>query len=153
MVDLLARLGVRSAAGGLQILLPLGVSFYVLQAISYLVDVYHGLLPASTDWVDFALYMAHFPRLLSGPIERARSFLPRLAQQRVVDNDVLARCFTLMVIGLVRKVVIADSLAAQIPQEVFETPLTFSAPELAAWGTVQADGLLYAVLRRNGGLE
>ena len=118
---------------GLGILLPVGLSFYVLQAISYLVDVSRGQAKATSKWVDFALYMSYFPKLTAGPIERARSFLPLLDRQRVVDNETLARSFTLIVIGLVRKTVIADPLMRAIPDKVFEMPSQFSGVELCAW--------------------
>ena len=115
----------------LQFLLPLGVSYYTLQAISYLVDVSRGLLPASASLVDFSLYMAYFPKLVAGPIERARSFLPKLAQPRLVDNALLARSLTLIVVGLVRKIVLADPLTSMIPATAFSQAGRYSAPELA----------------------
>jgi alginate O-acetyltransferase complex protein AlgI len=130
MLNLFARLGLSGQAGGLQILLPVGLSYYTFQAISYLLDVYQGQMCAALDVADFALYMAYFPKIVAGPIERARSFLPKLAQARVVDNDVLARSFTLIVVGLVRKIVIADPLAAMIPETAFYVPLQFASPEL-----------------------
>lgn len=132
-LDLLAQLGVQAQAGGLQILLPVGLSFYTLGNISYLIDVNSGQAAAATDIVDFALYLAYFPKLLAGPIERARSFLPKLAEQRIVDNGVLARSFTLIVIGAVRKLIIADYLAAIIPADVFVTPTQYAANELWCW--------------------
>jgi alginate O-acetyltransferase complex protein AlgI len=139
----LAQLGVQTQAGGLQILLPVGLSFYTLGNISYLIDVYRGQLAAAADIVDFALYLAYFPKLLAGPIERARSFLPKLAAQRVVDNAVLARSFTLIVVGAVRKLLIADYLAAIMFPGVFETPSQYAANEL--WMSL----LIYAVYLYN----
>lgn len=97
--------------GALQIVLPLGLSYLILQMISYLVDTYRGQMPPGGSIIDFALYAAYFPKLVSGPIERARDFLPRLAADRTVDNEGLARSVTLIVVGLVRKVVIAGFLA------------------------------------------
>ncbi|HLY38014.1 MAG TPA: MBOAT family O-acyltransferase [Candidatus Binatia bacterium] len=105
----------------------IGLSFYALQGISYLIDVQRGDLPAERDPVAFALYMAYFPKLLAGPIERARTFLPDLACARDVDDAVIARSVTLIVIGLVRKIVIADTLAALIPPSAFTTPALSSA--------------------------
>jgi len=100
----------------------IGLSFYVLQAVSYLIDVQRGDLAAERDPVVFALYLAYFPKLLAGPIERARTFLPDLARARDVDDAVIARSVTLIVIGLVRKIVIADPLAGLIPPRAFTTP-------------------------------
>lgn len=114
----------------LRILLPVGFSYYCLQAISYLVDVAQKQCKASTNLVDFALYMAYFPRMLSGPIERARSFLPLLSTQRVVDNEAISRGFTRIVIGLVRKVVIAGILSGYIAEDLFSSPASYSTLEL-----------------------
>ena len=110
----------------LRILLPIGFSYYCLQAISYLVDVAQKQCQPAGDLVDFALYMAYFPRMLSGPIERARTFLPALAAPRVVDNDRIARGFTRIVIGLLRKVVIAGILSSYIPKDMFSAPANYS---------------------------
>ncbi len=123
---------------GLEILLPIGMSFYILQAISYLIDVSRKQLPAATDVIDFALYMAYFPKLTSGPIERARAFLPKLKEQRIVDNDQLARSFTLIVVGVVRKLVIADSLAAMIPAAYYNAPGTLSVVNLLTYALTYA---------------
>jgi D-alanyl-lipoteichoic acid acyltransferase DltB (MBOAT superfamily) len=133
ILGLLSQLGFHIQTKGLKILLPIGLSFYVFQAISYLVDVYRMQMPACLNPVDFALYLAYFPKLTAGPIERAQTFLPKLAKQRVFDNELLSRSFTLIIIGLVRKVVIADTLLQAIPPKLYETPLEFSAIQLAAW--------------------
>jgi alginate O-acetyltransferase complex protein AlgI len=133
MMVLLARLGLTEQVIGMQILLPIGISYYVLENISYLVDVYRGQVEATKDFVDFALYLAYFPKLLAGPIERAKTFLPKLARGRVVDNQILARSFTLIVIGLVRKLIIADYLSSIIFWDAFETPSKYTAPELIGW--------------------
>jgi alginate O-acetyltransferase complex protein AlgI len=131
LLALVAGLGLPTQSPGLQFLIPLGVSYYSLQAISYLVDVHRGLLPPAVSLVDFSLYMAYFPKLVAGPIERARTFLPKLAQSRIVDNEALARSATLIVVGLVRKVVVADSLTELIPLNAFFLPDNVSSPELA----------------------
>jgi alginate O-acetyltransferase complex protein AlgI len=125
--------GIQTGIGGLDILLPVGMSFYVVAVISYLVDVYRGQVPPSRDLIDFALYMAYFPKLIAGPIERARTFLPKLAEPRSVDNDQLARSFTLIVIGTVRKIVFADTLFAMLPQHLFISPDWYSRSELIVY--------------------
>jgi alginate O-acetyltransferase complex protein AlgI len=130
LLAFLEGLDVRAGAGGIRILLPMGLSFIVVQAIAYLVDVYRGQMQPTGDPLDFALFFAYFPKLLSGPIERARAFLPVLAQDRVVDNDLFARSFTLIVIGLVRKVVIADTLMSVLEQVAYEDVATLAAPVL-----------------------
>ena len=139
--DVLDSLGVSTQAGGLQILIPLGLSYYTLQTISYLVDVYRGQLKPESDFVNFALYLAYFPKLLAGPIERARAFLPKLARPRLVDNQVIAKSVMLIFVGLVRKLIIADSLNASILSDVFEIPAKYSPPELVFWLVIYAFAL------------
>jgi D-alanyl-lipoteichoic acid acyltransferase DltB (MBOAT superfamily) len=138
---LLASLRISTQAGGLQILVPLGLSYYTLQTISYLVDVYRGQLKAESDFVNFALYLAYFPKLLAGPIERARTFLPKLAQPRVVDNRMFAQSLMLIFVGLVRKFFIADTLTASFLPDVFEAPANYAPPELVFWLIIYAFAL------------
>ena len=134
--DLLERLSEWSADTGLgtiDLLLPVGMSFYIVGVISTLIDVSRGQAQVPTGLsglIDFSVYMAYFPKLLAGPIERARSFMPRLAEQRIVDNDVMSRSFTLIVIGVVRKAVIADTLFRTFPADLWNKPSGFSAPQL-----------------------
>jgi alginate O-acetyltransferase complex protein AlgI len=133
LVALLRAWGITGVTGALEILLPLGLSFYALQAISYLIDVSRGQIQAESNFVDFALYMAYWPKLVAGPIERARTFLPQLKQPRVVDNEQLANSFTLIVVGLVRKIVIADSLASLIPPQTFQAGSRAHGAEAWLW--------------------
>ena len=137
----LSSLGLSTRAGGLQILVPLGLSYYTLQTISYLVDVYRGQLKAESDFVNFALYLAYFPKLVAGPIERARTFLPKLAGPRTVDNRVIAESVMLIFVGLVRKLLIADTLTASFLSDVFELPAKYSPPELVFWLLIYAFAL------------
>ena len=134
----LQALGLAGGEESLAILLPVGLSYYVLQNISYLLDVSRGQMQPSRDLVDFGIYLAYFPKLLAGPIERAKSFLPRLTQPRLVDNQVLARALTLVVIGLVRKILVADILVSAVPWDVFVEPSAFPATELWIWLVVYA---------------
>jgi D-alanyl-lipoteichoic acid acyltransferase DltB (MBOAT superfamily) len=74
-----------SRTGLTGILLPVGFSFYVLQIVSYLIDVQRGQIESEKQFSHFALYLAYFPKLLAGPIERAKFFLPQLKRERMVD--------------------------------------------------------------------
>ncbi len=116
-----------------QILVPLGLSFYVLQAISYLIDTRKGKIKAEIDPIDFLLYMMYFPRFLAGPIERAGNFLPQLKTSRVVDNEKLTRAFTLILLGLFRKVVIAEVLLSILPADYLHATVVNTHPELGFW--------------------
>ncbi len=108
----LEKLGIRPEIGAIHILLPVGLSFFVVQVISYLFDVRQGGASVITDPVDFALYMAYFPRILSGPIERSRDFLPRLQNKRVIEQNQIGDSAMLVLQGLVRKLMIANLLFA-----------------------------------------
>jgi alginate O-acetyltransferase complex protein AlgI len=134
----LSQLGIRFQSGGIYFLLPIGLSYHVLQNISYLVDVYRGQIPPEKNFIHFALYLAYFPKLLAGPIERARTFLPKLTAARTITNEVLAKSIVLIMVGLVRKLVIADSLSAAIPTQIFENPASYSPVDLVGWLIVYA---------------
>lgn len=131
--ELLNNLGVETAAGGLNILLPLGLSFYIVQGISYLVDVYLKRMEPVSDVGDFLLYTIYFPKLLSGPIERAKTFIAQLENPKPVNHELLTRSLGLILVGAVRKVVFADTLANMIPEQVFLQPGEFTSPVLAGW--------------------
>jgi D-alanyl-lipoteichoic acid acyltransferase DltB (MBOAT superfamily) len=133
MKILLERLGISIQANGLDLLIPLGLSFYTLQTISYLIDVYRGQLSAEKNLVNFSLYLAYFPKIVAGPIERARSFLPKLVRSRTVDGSMISRSLSLIFLGMGRKLLIADTLSAWILPDVFEIPAKYNPPELAAW--------------------
>jgi alginate O-acetyltransferase complex protein AlgI len=113
----------------LQVALPVGISFFTFQAISYVVDVARGdFAPAKT--LDFAVYQAFFPHLVAGPIVRAREFIPQLASPRDPAAVPATRAFFLIGGGLVKKVVIADLLATRLVDPVFGTPAQHSPLEV-----------------------
>jgi D-alanyl-lipoteichoic acid acyltransferase DltB (MBOAT superfamily) len=120
-----------SVLRGWEILFPLGMSYYSLQAISYLVDVSRGQIRTIPPFMHFALYLGYFPKMLSGPIERAGPFLSQLARKRVLNNQTLARSFTLVMLGLARKMLIANPLAAIIQGDYFSSPWKYNSIELA----------------------
>ena len=102
--------------------LPLGISFYTFQTMSYTIDVYRGRLPAHRSFVDIALYVSFFPQLVAGPIVRADVLLPQLrCEPGPVDWDAIRRGIGLVVYGLVKKVVFADGVA-HLVNEVYAAP-------------------------------
>jgi D-alanyl-lipoteichoic acid acyltransferase DltB (MBOAT superfamily) len=112
----------RESVTFVQLVLPIGFSYRVLENISFLVDASRRQLAEFPSWPDYALYSAWFPKLVSGPIERGRAFLAQLPRGRVIDNDAIARAVTLILLGLVRKLVLADSIRGLIPEGQFVTP-------------------------------
>lgn len=112
------------------ILLPLGFSYYALENISYLLDVNNKLIKPSSNFIHFSLYLAYFPKLISGPIERAKKFFPQLEATRTIDNEMLARSAMLILIGLFRSVVLAGSILLFVSPLILEKPQEFSNLEL-----------------------
>jgi len=95
------------------ILLPIGISFYTFQSLSYTIDVYRRRIPVCTNFIDFALYVAFFPQLIAGPIERGNHLLPQLRTHyldRVPTLEMCQQAAWLIFLGVLKKVVIADRL-------------------------------------------
>ncbi len=110
------------------IALPVGISFITFQAISYVVDVHRRLIEPATT-IDVGLYLSFFPHLVAGPIVRAREFIPQLQSPRDPRKVAVGAGVALIVIGLVKKVAIADYLARDIVDPVFGVPQAYSAPD------------------------
>jgi alginate O-acetyltransferase complex protein AlgI len=138
LAALLGHLGFAAQPGSLLLLIPAGLAYYTLQNIAYLVDIHRGQMPAELSFVNYALFLAYFPKFLAGPIERARTFLPRLAQPRVVDNAQLGRSLVQLVVGAARKLLIADTLLYAIPAHIWAQPHSVTALELWLWLGVYA---------------
>ncbi len=115
----------------LHIALPVGVSFYTFQAISYVADVYRGRCPLARP-MDYAIYASFFPHLVAGPIVRPGEFIPQLAGPRDPAGIPAARALSLIAGGLFKKVVLADMLATRIVDPVFGAPAAHSGAEVAA---------------------
>jgi D-alanyl-lipoteichoic acid acyltransferase DltB (MBOAT superfamily) len=113
----------------LTIALPVGVSFFTFQAISYTVDVYRRIIPPAST-LDVAIYLSFFSHLVAGPIVRAREFLPQLATPRDPKRVAVGAGVMLIGIGLVKKVVLADYLARSIVDPVFGVPQAYFAPDV-----------------------
>ena len=128
--DLLDAVGLGLPLPLLSLALPIGVSFFTFQAISYVVDVRRGLLPPAST-VDFAIYLTFFPHLVAGPIVRAREFIPQLATPRKRSEVPVGAAVSLIAVGLVKKVAIADFLAREVVDPVFAVPQAYAAPDVA----------------------
>jgi D-alanyl-lipoteichoic acid acyltransferase DltB (MBOAT superfamily) len=128
-VHALQRLGLHVSAPALRIVLPIGISFYTFQSISYVVDIYRGQMQPARSLLDFATFIAFFPQLVAGPIERAKHMLPQFANDRRVTAEDFREGVWLMLIGYVRKVVIADA-AAHFAEPMFTHPEKHTSLEL-----------------------
>ncbi|MDX6658435.1 MAG: alginate O-acetyltransferase complex protein AlgI [Solirubrobacteraceae bacterium] len=127
--DLLDSFGLGLPIPLVTIALPIGLSFFVFQAISYTVDVYRGLCERAKT-IDVALYLSFFPHLVAGPIVRAREFLPQLASPRDPAQVAIGTGVFLVGLGLVKKVVIADFLARHVVDPTFAVPEAYGAPDM-----------------------
>ena len=95
----------------LGIVLPVGISFYTFQTLSYTIDVYRGHTKPARDLLDFALYVSYFPQLVAGPIERSHRLLPQIVEPRKNREGDFAAGLYLVIAGLFAKVVVADNMA------------------------------------------
>ncbi|MBU1432490.1 MBOAT family protein, partial [Myxococcota bacterium] len=123
----LAALGFKAHAPTLSIILPVGISFYTFQTMSYTIDIYRRKLAPTPKLLDFALYVAFFPQLVAGPIERAAHLLPQLVN--LDDRKADLSGWGLIALGVFKKAVIADNVAALVemtytqPQDVYAPAL------------------------------
>lgn len=123
-VDLARVLGVSYAAPAFELLLPMGISFYTFQTMSYSIDVYFGRIKAEKHLGIFALFVTFFPQLVAGPIERAGNLLAQLREKHEFDYRRVTDGLKLMTWGLFKKVVIADNLALMVNQ-VYNNPTDY----------------------------
>ncbi len=118
-VDLLNGIGYSpESTWTLNIILPVGISFYTFQTMSYTIDIYRKNLKPTRDFIAFASFVSFFPQLVAGPIERATNFLPQILKKRNFDKDQILQGLRLILWGLFKKVVLADSLGP-IVDEIF----------------------------------
>ena len=112
--------------GTLKILLPVGISFYTFQSLSYTIDVYRGKIAPERSFADVALYIAFFPQLVAGPIVKAGDFIPQLHEDRNISLKGLEEGVQIFVFGLFKKLVIADNIALLV-DAVYANPAEFHA--------------------------
>ncbi|GHC59499.1 MBOAT family O-acyltransferase [Ulvibacter litoralis] len=105
-------------SSSLNIILPVGISFYTFQTLSYTIDVYKGKLTPTKDFVAFSAFVSFFPQLVAGPIERATNLLPQITSKRVFNPSEAKDGLYLILWGLFKKIVIADSCAVYV-NEIF----------------------------------
>lgn len=108
--DLFNLVGFHADPVTLEIILPVGISFYTFQTMSYTIDIYRQQLKPTTDLLDFAVFVAFFPQLVAGPIERAVSLLPQVAHPRRITAEQINTGFYLVIWGYFKKMVIADNV-------------------------------------------
>ena len=121
MRTLLAWTGLNVELLRIDIILPVGISFYTFKTMSYTIDIYRGDMCATRNFSDFALYLSYFPQLLAGPIDRAKNLLPAISHKRTFDKGQITDGLRLILVGLFKKVYVADNLAPYVDQ-IFNNP-------------------------------
>lgn len=134
--SILINLGIERDLPLMEIILPVGISFFTFQGISYVVDVYRREVAAVRSPIDLFLYISFFPQLVAGPIVRARDFLPQLEARPRLTQSMMAMGLVLIIVGLFKKMVIANYLATELADHVFFDP--------SAYGTIDLTIGLYA---------
>jgi D-alanyl-lipoteichoic acid acyltransferase DltB (MBOAT superfamily) len=114
LIDAFAGIGVRLEAPTLKVILPVGISFYTFQALTYTIAVYRREMRATRDPIGFFAYVAFFPQLVAGPIERARHLLPQFFTPRVIEPEAFASGLRQMLWGFFCKLVVADNCATVV---------------------------------------
>jgi len=126
-ISMVNALGWHASSVTLQITLPVGISFYVFQSLTYPLDIYNGKLQPTKSFIEFATFVAFFPKLVAGPITRAREFLFQLEEDRIFrGEDFQDGCIRLLT-GFFKKAFIADTLARNLVDPVFANPNSYSA--------------------------
>lgn len=113
----------------LKLLLPIGISFYTFENLSYTIDVYRGKFKPVTSFLDYCFFLSFFPKLVMGPIVRASDFIPQIRQDIHVTKDDISKGLYLILGGLFKKVVISDYIYVNFVQYIFDTPAQHSGIE------------------------
>ena len=131
-------LGIPHSLTTLNIILPVGLSFYTFHTMSYSLDVYSGKIKPAKSFADLALYVSFFPQLVAGPIVRASTFLPQLEEPRKFGQIHFKACLMLFLIGFIKKACISDRLSPIVDQ-------FFAAPDIYTASSAWIGVLFYAV--------
>lgn len=121
LVIALTTMGLSVSFTTLNIILPVGISFYTFQTMTYSIDIYRGNTKPTNDFLDFALFVSFFPQLVAGPIERARTLLPQIINKRLFKVNQFIRGIQLIFWGMFKKVFIADNLGVIVDQ-IYSNP-------------------------------
>ena len=113
----------------MDIFLPVGISFFTFQSLSYTIDVYRKEITPLTNLLDYAFYVSFFPQLVAGPIVRARDFIPQIRRPLFVSREMFGRGIFLIVSGLFKKAVISDYISINFVERIFDNPTLYSGVE------------------------
>ena len=109
------------------IFLPVGISFFTFQSISYIIDLYKRRIDPADQWIDYLFYLSFFPQLVAGPIVKARDFMPQIRQKPiVVTREMFGMGIFLIISGLFKKAIISDYISLNFVDRIFDNPLLYS---------------------------
>jgi alginate O-acetyltransferase complex protein AlgI len=128
--DLAKTFGFAVPSLHLQVLLPVGISFYTFESLSYTIDVYRGNIQPTRSFARFACFITFFPHLVAGPIVRAADLLPQLKERPRLTSELVSDGVFLIATGLVKKVIFADYLAVNLIDRVFDDPTAYTSAEV-----------------------
>ena len=128
-IEAWSTVGVHMDPWSLKVILPVGISFYTFQTLSYSIDIYRRRLQPTNNLIEFAAFVSFFPQLVAGPIERASALLPQIASRRKFDYPTAVSGLRLILWGLFKKVVMADTCAIYV-NDVFANDSDYSGPTL-----------------------
>ncbi|MCC8142884.1 MAG: MBOAT family protein [Tannerellaceae bacterium] len=111
------------------IFLPVGISFFTFQSLSYIIDIYRGRIEPLTRWIDYVFYVSFFPQLVAGPIVRARDFIPQIYKPLTVSRAEFSEGLFLILCGLFKKSVISDYISLNFVDRIFDAPLLYTGVE------------------------
>lgn len=120
----------------IDVFLPIGISFYTFENLSYTLDVYRGEFKPIDKFLDYLFFLSFFPKLVAGPIVRAADFIPQISKEPALNNPLVNRGLFLIMGGLFKKVVISDYISINFVDRVFDNPLLYTSAEnlLAVYG-------------------
>jgi D-alanyl-lipoteichoic acid acyltransferase DltB (MBOAT superfamily) len=130
LLEVASTFGWTISAPALHIILPVGISFYTFQTMSYTLEIYRGGAKPTRNFLNFALFVAYFPQLVAGPIERASLLLPRIEAPRVLSYATFSRGWVLILVGLFKKVALSDGVANSV-NTAFSNASNLSALDIA----------------------
>ncbi|MCI0489348.1 MAG: MBOAT family protein [Blastocatellia bacterium] len=130
VADGLSIFGVAIATSSLNLLVPVGISFFIFQSLAYVIDVYRKDADPAPGYQDYLAFVSFFPTIVAGPILRAKQLLPRLRDRLTLDAAKGGQALFLIAVGLIKKIAIADYLSANFVDRVFDFPERFSSLEV-----------------------
>lgn len=129
LAEALSKIGFHASFWTLEVILPVGISFYTFHGLSYVIDIYKNRIEPERNVVTYSLFVSYFPLLVAGPIERATHLLPQIKKQRIFNYHLAVQGVKQIIWGLFKKVVVADNCAFFVNQ-IFENSSSHSATEL-----------------------